>query len=158
MAARVAAVGGTYVANTALKLVVRRRRPQLPGLPPLTETPTQLSFPSAHAATSFAGARLYSRMGLASGPLYGLAAVLAALAPVPRGSLPLRCARGGAARDRGRGGRVVSGRVIGGRVVSGRVIGGRVVSGRVIGGLVVDGRALNGRVANGGTAIVAHCS
>jgi membrane-associated phospholipid phosphatase len=66
-------VGGTYVANTALKLVVRRPRPQLAGLPPLTGTPTQLSFPSAHAATSFAGARCYSRMGLSAGALYALA-------------------------------------------------------------------------------------
>ncbi len=73
----VAIVGGTYVANTALKLVVRRPRPQLPDLPPLTETPTQLSFPSAHTATSFAGARLYSQMGLSAAPLYGLAVVLA---------------------------------------------------------------------------------
>jgi membrane-associated phospholipid phosphatase len=69
-------VAGTYAANTALKLIVRRRRPQLPDLPPLTGTPTQLSFPSAHAATSFAGARLYSRMGVPAVPLYGLAAAL----------------------------------------------------------------------------------
>ncbi|HEY3758170.1 MAG TPA: phosphatase PAP2 family protein [Solirubrobacteraceae bacterium] len=73
----VAIVGGTYAANTALKLVVRRRRPQLPGLPPLVATPTQLSFPSAHTATSFAGARRYSRMGLPAAPLYALAGTLA---------------------------------------------------------------------------------
>ncbi len=73
----VAAVAGTYAANTALKLLFRRRRPQLAGLPPLTGTPTRLSFPSAHAATSFAGARLYSRLGLPAGPLYGLAGALA---------------------------------------------------------------------------------
>ena len=35
---------------------MRRPRPQLPDLPPLIGTPTQLSFPSAHAATSFAAA------------------------------------------------------------------------------------------------------
>ena len=52
---------------------VRRPRPQLPGLPPLTGTPTKLSFPSAHAATSFAGARCYSRIGLSAVPLYALA-------------------------------------------------------------------------------------
>ncbi len=69
-------VAGTYGANTALKLLVRRRRPQLPGLPPLTGTPTQLSFPSAHAATSFAGARRYSGMGLPAAPLYALAGAL----------------------------------------------------------------------------------
>ena len=72
-----AAVAATYATNTALKLVVRRPRPQLPGLPALTGTPTQLSFPSAHAATSFAGARLYSRLGLPAAPLYALAGMLA---------------------------------------------------------------------------------
>ncbi|HXW59651.1 MAG TPA: phosphatase PAP2 family protein, partial [Solirubrobacteraceae bacterium] len=38
---------------------------------------TQLSFPSAHASTSFAGALAYSRLGLPRGALYGLAASLA---------------------------------------------------------------------------------
>ena len=68
---------GTYALNTAVKLVVRRRRPQLPGLPPLTDTPTQLSFPSAHASTSFAGALAYTRLGLPAVPLYALAKGLA---------------------------------------------------------------------------------
>jgi membrane-associated phospholipid phosphatase len=68
---------GTYALNTAIKLVVRRRRPQLPGLPPLTNTPTQLSFPSAHASTSFTGALVYARMGLPAFPLYELAIGLA---------------------------------------------------------------------------------
>jgi decaprenylphosphoryl-5-phosphoribose phosphatase len=72
-----AIVGGSYVANTVLKLLVRRRRPQLPDLPPLTGTPTKLSFPSAHTTTSFAGARLYSQMGLPAAPLYALAGALA---------------------------------------------------------------------------------
>jgi membrane-associated phospholipid phosphatase len=70
-------VVGTYALNTAVKLVVRRRRPQLPGLPPLTGTPTQLSFPSAHASTSFAGALVYTRLGLPAVPLYALAKGLA---------------------------------------------------------------------------------
>ena len=43
-------VAETYALNTALKLIVRRRRPELPGLPALTGTPTRLSFPSAHAS------------------------------------------------------------------------------------------------------------
>jgi membrane-associated phospholipid phosphatase len=73
----VVAVAGTYLANTALKLVVRRRRPELPGLPALTDTPTRLSFPSAHAATSFAAARLYARIGVPVFPLYELACALA---------------------------------------------------------------------------------
>jgi membrane-associated phospholipid phosphatase len=71
-----AVVGGAYVLNTAIKLAVRRRRPDIPGLPPLTGTPTGLSFPSAHATSSFAAARVYSEL-LPAGPLYALAAGLA---------------------------------------------------------------------------------
>jgi undecaprenyl-diphosphatase len=70
-------VAGTYALNMLLKRFVRRRRPCLPDLPPLAGTPTQLSFPSAHASTSFAGARCYSRLGLPAAPLYALAAGLA---------------------------------------------------------------------------------
>ncbi len=70
------AVAATYALNTAVKLAVRRRRPELPGLPALTGTPTQLSFPSAHASTSFAAARLYARLGLPAPVLYALAAKL----------------------------------------------------------------------------------
>jgi len=69
----VGVVAGTYALNTALKLAVRRRRPELPGLPALTGTPTQLSFPSAHASTSFAAAGLYTRLGLPAPALYSLA-------------------------------------------------------------------------------------
>ena len=67
-----------YAANTAIKLVVRRPRPRLRGLPPLTGTPTQLSFPSAHASTSFAGARAFAALGVPAGPLWALAGALAA--------------------------------------------------------------------------------
>ncbi len=70
------AVAGTYVLNTAIKLVVGRRRPELPGLPALTGTPTALSFPSAHTATGFAGALAYSRMGAPAPALYALAVSL----------------------------------------------------------------------------------
>jgi undecaprenyl-diphosphatase len=69
----VGVVAGTYALNTALKLAVRRRRPELPGLPALTDTPTQLSWPSAHASTSFAAARVYARLGLPAPALYALA-------------------------------------------------------------------------------------
>lgn len=72
-----AVVAGTYAANTALKLAVRRVRPELPGLPPLTGTPTRYSFPSAHASTSFAAALAYRRAGLPAGPLYAFAGGLA---------------------------------------------------------------------------------
>jgi len=74
----VGTVAGAFVLNTLTKLTVRRRRPELPDLPPLIATPTKLSFPSAHASTSFAGACAYSRLGLPVGPLYGLAGGLAA--------------------------------------------------------------------------------
>lgn len=49
----------SYGANQAIKFTVRRPRPELPGLPPLTPTVSRLSFPSAHATTSFAAARAY---------------------------------------------------------------------------------------------------
>ncbi len=72
----VGVVAGTYALNTAIKLAVRRRRPELAGLPALTGTPTKLSFPSAHASTSFAAAGLYARLGLPAPVLYGLATKL----------------------------------------------------------------------------------
>jgi len=71
------AVGVAYGANVALKLVVRRHRPVLDGLPALVKTPTRLSFPSSHAAASFAAARAYSTL-LPAGPLYAAAAAMAA--------------------------------------------------------------------------------
>lgn len=73
-----ASVALAYVLNTALKLVIRRPRPQLADQPPLVGTPTQLSFPSAHATSSFAGALAYSRLGLPAAGLYALAGGLAA--------------------------------------------------------------------------------
>jgi membrane-associated phospholipid phosphatase len=69
--------GRAYLVNTTLKLIVRRPRPQLPGLPALATTPTGLGFPSAHATTSFAAARRYARL-VDGRPLYALAATLAA--------------------------------------------------------------------------------
>jgi undecaprenyl-diphosphatase len=69
-------VAVSYAVNTALKNVVRRRRPLLAGLPALIATPTKLSFPSAHASSSFAAAR--SMSGLLPGPpLYAGATVMA---------------------------------------------------------------------------------
>ena len=55
-------VAGAYVANQVLKLAIRRRRPELAGLPPLTKTVSRLSFPSAHATTSFAAARAFREL------------------------------------------------------------------------------------------------
>lgn len=65
-------VAGAYGLNQAVKFAVRRRRPELDGLPPLTPVVTRLSFPSAHATTSFAASRGYR--GLAPGWLVYLAA------------------------------------------------------------------------------------
>jgi membrane-associated phospholipid phosphatase len=72
-----AVVAATYGLNTALKFAVRRRRPRVDGLPPLVGTPTEMSFPSAHAATSFCAARQYARLGLPVAPLYALAVAMA---------------------------------------------------------------------------------
>ena len=72
----VGVVAGAYALNTAIKLAIRRRRPEVGDLPPLAGTPTALSFPSAHATSSFAAARAYSGL-LPAAPLYGLAIALA---------------------------------------------------------------------------------
>lgn len=61
------------VLNYAVKLVVRRPRPVLEGLPPLGGAPSSLSFPSAHATSSFAVATAMTRVD----PLGALAFVLA---------------------------------------------------------------------------------
>ncbi len=52
-------VASSYAVSTSIKLVVRRRRPDLADLPPLMATRTKLSFPSSHAVTSFAAARAF---------------------------------------------------------------------------------------------------
>ena len=70
-------VGASYALNYGVKVTVRRRRPELPGLPPLTPTVSRLSFPSAHATTSFAAARAYGR--LVPRPVLSLAATAFAL-------------------------------------------------------------------------------
>jgi membrane-associated phospholipid phosphatase len=65
--------------NFAVKLAVRRRRPQLDGLPPLGGAPTSLSLPSAHATASFAAATAMSRIAPRRGPGLYAGAVLMAL-------------------------------------------------------------------------------
>jgi membrane-associated phospholipid phosphatase len=52
--------------NYGVKRLVRRRRPRLDGIDPTGPVPRSLSFPSAHAATSFAAA---TQMGALSRPL-----------------------------------------------------------------------------------------
>ncbi len=71
-----AAVAAAYVVNQAVKFGLRRPRPRLPGLPPLTSTHSELSFPSAHATTSAAAVQAYR--GLAPAPLLVLPALLLA--------------------------------------------------------------------------------
>lgn len=68
--------GLAYGLNYAVKVTVRRPRPQLQDLPPLTPVVSQLSFPSAHATTSFAAAAAYSRALPVGAPLFYGAAVM----------------------------------------------------------------------------------
>jgi membrane-associated phospholipid phosphatase len=51
-----AAIFATQLLNTALKVLFRRKRPALEDLPASVPVPTSLSFPSAHASTSFCAA------------------------------------------------------------------------------------------------------
>jgi membrane-associated phospholipid phosphatase len=74
-------VAVAYLANIGLKYVVRRPRPRLEGLPPLSSTVTSLSFPSAHSTTSFAAARALTARGgggLPAAPVYAVATAMAA--------------------------------------------------------------------------------
>lgn len=48
--------------NYVIKLIVKRPRPVLEGLPPLGGAPSSLSFPSAHATSSFAVATAMTRV------------------------------------------------------------------------------------------------
>ena len=52
------AIGLNYV----VKVIVKRPRPLLDGLPPLGGAPSSLSFPSAHATSSFAVATAMTRV------------------------------------------------------------------------------------------------
>jgi membrane-associated phospholipid phosphatase len=70
----------TEVVNAAVKLVIDRPRPNLPGLSPLMSTRSQRSCPSAHASTSFAAARLLSR-ALPAAPVYLTAGAMALSRP-----------------------------------------------------------------------------
>ena len=67
--------------NFAVKLIVRRRRPVLDGLPPLGGAPSSLSFPSAHATASFACATAMTRIDPAAAVLFALAVLIAAGRP-----------------------------------------------------------------------------
>jgi membrane-associated phospholipid phosphatase len=100
--------------NYGIKLVARRPRPVLEGLPPLGGAPSSLSFPSAHSTSSFAVAVAMTRVDrraavafipaiavaagrpylgmhypsdVAAGAVLGIA--LGALVPLPSGEPPL---------------------------------------------------------------------
>ena len=62
--------------NYGIKLAVRRPRPVLEGLPPLAGAPSSLSFPSAHALSSFAVAVAMFRVDPATAGALVIAVVL----------------------------------------------------------------------------------
>jgi membrane-associated phospholipid phosphatase len=68
------------VTNAVAKLLIGRRRPRLEGLPALMSTRSQRSFPSAHAASSFAAARVLSK-GFPTAPVYAVASAMALSRP-----------------------------------------------------------------------------
>lgn len=77
-----ALVPATLGANYLVKIGVRRRRPRLAGLPPLGREPATFSFPSGHAATSFAAAKsMGALLPGARNPLLAAAALMAFTRP-----------------------------------------------------------------------------
>ncbi len=62
--------------NYGVKLLVKRPRPVLEGLPPLGGAPSSLSFPSAHAFSSFAVATAMFRVDPATAGAHHVAIVL----------------------------------------------------------------------------------
>jgi membrane-associated phospholipid phosphatase len=110
--------------NYGIKLVVRRPRPVLKGLPPLGGAPSSLSFPSAHSTSAFAVATAMTRVdrraavaflpatAVAAGrPYLGmhypsdvaagvvLGTLLGLVVPLPREEEPLPPARDGSLRS-----------------------------------------------------------
>lgn len=71
-----AGVATAYAANTSLKQVARRPRPNFADLPPLIPTPGPLSFPSSHSSSSAAAVVGYAPM-LPTTPLVIAAATMA---------------------------------------------------------------------------------
>ncbi len=67
--------------NFVVKVLVRRQRPVLDGLPPLGGAPSSLTFPSAHATSSFACATAMTRIAPEAAVLFLLAAAIAACRP-----------------------------------------------------------------------------
>ena len=72
----------TLLLNTVVKQTVRRARPILEEeLPALTPVLSGRSYPSAHASTSFAGARALAAAGVPAPPVYAVAAGMALSRP-----------------------------------------------------------------------------
>jgi hypothetical protein len=69
------AVATMLALNYVTKVSIRRARPLLEDLPPLSPTTSTLSYPSAHASTSFAGARVLREV-LPPRLVYGLAVAI----------------------------------------------------------------------------------
>lgn len=69
-------VATAHALNTGVKLAIARPRPRFEGLPALAGTPSGLSFPSAHASSSFAAARAYGPL-IGHRTLYGAATAMA---------------------------------------------------------------------------------
>ena len=68
--------------NYLVKRAVGRERPRIAGLDPVGRVPVSRSFPSAHAATSFAGAlRIAALVPGARAPLFAAAALMALTRP-----------------------------------------------------------------------------
>ncbi len=65
------------VLNYGIKVLVKRPRPVLEGLPPLGGAPSSLSFPSAHALSSFAVATAMFRVDPATATAFAVALALA---------------------------------------------------------------------------------
>jgi membrane-associated phospholipid phosphatase len=73
-----AAVGPIAIGlNYVVKLIAKRPRPVLEGLPPLGGAPSSLSFPSAHATSSFAVATAMTRVAPEAALAFVLAAAIA---------------------------------------------------------------------------------
>ena len=88
----ISVVAACYGLTFGVKLAVRRRRPELSDLPPLTPVVSRSSFLSAHATTSFAAACAYASLA-PSWALYGAATVF----PLSRPYLGVHYSTDGAA-------------------------------------------------------------
>jgi membrane-associated phospholipid phosphatase len=75
-----ATVAVSFVANQAVKLAIRRPRPDLPDLPPLIPTMSNRSYPSAHATTCGAATVALGRL-LPTAALPAAALVMALTRP-----------------------------------------------------------------------------